>query len=116
MGLWPHGRPLWRQRPDPRAGAAGPPRRTRTGRSFPHARLRSRCCRLGLRRGDSRVAGVGPEIVGDWNERMTDEYKTNREAIAVVGIGCRLPGEVMSADDYWQLLLDGRDASGPAPV
>lgn len=33
-----------------------------------------------------------------------------REPIAVVGIGCRLPGGVRSAGDFWALLDEGRDA------
>ena len=31
-------------------------------------------------------------------------------AIAVVGMGCRFPGGVRSAADYWRLLRDGVDA------
>ncbi|MEQ4715850.1 beta-ketoacyl synthase N-terminal-like domain-containing protein [Nonomuraea sp. B19D2] len=38
------------------------------------------------------------------------------EMIALIGIGCRLPGGVGSADEYWNLLCEGRDASGPAPA
>ncbi|MEU6717063.1 acyltransferase domain-containing protein [Nonomuraea sp. NPDC046802] len=38
------------------------------------------------------------------------------EIIALIGIGCRLPGGVGSADDYWNLLCEARDAGGPAPV
>ncbi|TWS18774.1 type I polyketide synthase [Tsukamurella asaccharolytica] len=40
----------------------------------------------------------------------------HREPIAVVGIGCRLPGGVRSADDFWQLLEDGRDAIVDIPA
>ncbi|WP_405918057.1 beta-ketoacyl synthase N-terminal-like domain-containing protein [Streptomyces sp. NBC_00728] len=35
--------------------------------------------------------------------------------VAVVGIGCRLPGGVTSAADYWRLLGEGRDAVGTVP-
>ncbi|MEV1171921.1 beta-ketoacyl synthase N-terminal-like domain-containing protein, partial [Nonomuraea sp. NPDC049784] len=38
------------------------------------------------------------------------------EMIALIGIGCRLPGGVGSVDEYWNLLCEGRDASGPAPA
>ncbi|MGW4968337.1 type I polyketide synthase [Nonomuraea sp. NPDC004186] len=38
------------------------------------------------------------------------------EMIALIGIGCRLPGGVGSAEEYWNLLCEGRDASGPAPA
>src|SRR5262249_59492921 len=32
------------------------------------------------------------------------------EPIAVVGVGCRLPGAVAGPADYWRLLTDGTDA------
>jgi phthiocerol/phenolphthiocerol synthesis type-I polyketide synthase D len=38
------------------------------------------------------------------------------EPIAVVGIGCRLPGNVSGPESFWQLLLDGRDAVGEVPA
>ncbi|OBH82978.1 type I polyketide synthase [Mycobacterium sp. E2989] len=37
------------------------------------------------------------------------------EPVAVVGIGCRLPGKVSGPESFWQLLLDGRDAVGEVP-
>ncbi len=37
------------------------------------------------------------------------------EPVAVIGVSCRLPGSD-SADAFWQLLQDGRDAIGPVPV
>ncbi|MCA0155353.1 type I polyketide synthase [Tsukamurella sp. M9C] len=40
----------------------------------------------------------------------------HREPIAVVGIGCRLPGGVRSADDFWKLLDEGRDAIVDIPA
>ncbi|MGM1061313.1 SDR family NAD(P)-dependent oxidoreductase [Saccharothrix sp. Mg75] len=38
------------------------------------------------------------------------------EPIAVVGMGCRFPGDVHDPDDLWRLLLSGRDAIGPWPA
>nr|WBO80941.1 acyltransferase domain-containing protein [Streptomyces sp. SBE_14.2] len=38
------------------------------------------------------------------------------EPIAIVGIGCRLPGGVNGPQDFWQLLDERRDASGPVPA
>jgi acyl transferase domain-containing protein/acyl carrier protein len=35
--------------------------------------------------------------------------------IAIVGIGCRLPGDVTDLDALWRVLLDGRDLTGPVP-
>ncbi|MBR7830157.1 acyltransferase domain-containing protein [Actinospica sp. MGRD01-02] len=36
-------------------------------------------------------------------------------AIAVVGIGCRLPGSISSPDEFWRLLREGGDAVGTVP-
>ncbi|MFF3468595.1 SDR family NAD(P)-dependent oxidoreductase, partial [Streptomyces sp. NPDC002619] len=38
------------------------------------------------------------------------------DPIAVVGISCRFPGGVRSADDLWQMLLDERTAITPFPT
>ncbi|WP_197502679.1 polyketide synthase, partial [Mycobacterium scrofulaceum] len=38
------------------------------------------------------------------------------EPVAVVGIGCRLPGAVSGPESFWQLLVDGRDAVGEVPA
>lgn len=40
---------------------------------------------------------------------------TGREPLAIVGIGCRLPGDVTSADDYWDLLCSATDATRTVP-
>src|SRR3984893_4068080 len=37
------------------------------------------------------------------------------EPIAMIGIGCRLPGGVRSADDLWELLVNGVDAITETP-
>ncbi|GLE52940.1 type I polyketide synthase [Mycobacterium montefiorense] len=38
------------------------------------------------------------------------------EPVAVLGIGCRLPGSVTGPDSFWQLLMDGRDAVDVVPA
>ena len=48
--------------------------------------------------------------IDDLTARLEVAEKADTEPIAVVGIGCRLPGGVNNADDYWKLLQDG--ASG----
>ncbi|WP_107658780.1 type I polyketide synthase [Nocardia suismassiliense] len=45
-----------------------------------------------------------------------EDVSTATEGIAVVGIGCRFPGQIASADDFWQLLLDERDAIRDVPA
>ncbi len=37
------------------------------------------------------------------------------EPIAVIGMGCRLPGGGNSPEDYWRMLSNGVDAVGPIP-
>lgn len=38
------------------------------------------------------------------------------EPVAVVGIGCRLPGDVRSPDEFWDLLCSGRNTTRPLPA
>lgn len=42
--------------------------------------------------------------------------RRRREPIAIVGIGCRLPGDVAAPDDFWRLLRDGVDAITDVPA
>ncbi|MFJ9903730.1 acyltransferase domain-containing protein [Streptomyces sp. NPDC101152] len=37
------------------------------------------------------------------------------EPVAVIGVGCRLPGGVRGPADYWRLLCEGVDATGRVP-
>ena len=47
--------------------------------------------------------------------RLAQAQQGAREPIAVVGLGCRFPGDVDSPDAYWRLLCAGRDATGDLP-
>ncbi|MFD7712695.1 type I polyketide synthase [Streptomyces sp. NPDC059786] len=38
------------------------------------------------------------------------------EPVAIVGMGCRFPGDVASPGDLWRLLSEGGDAIGPLPA
>ncbi|MDX3696453.1 alpha/beta fold hydrolase [Streptomyces europaeiscabiei] len=48
--------------------------------------------------------------------RLTELESVEGEPIAVVGMSCRYPGGVESADGLWQLVLEGRDATSPFPA
>ncbi|WP_375772902.1 SDR family NAD(P)-dependent oxidoreductase [Archangium gephyra] len=37
------------------------------------------------------------------------------EPIAIVGIGCRFPGGIVDPETFWNLLVEGRDATSEAP-
>ena len=41
---------------------------------------------------------------------------TNKESIAIIGIGCRFPGGANDAESFWKLLLDGREAVSEVPA
>ena len=41
---------------------------------------------------------------------------TVAEPVAVVGVGCRFPGDVIGPASFWQLLLDGNDAVTEVPA
>ena len=41
--------------------------------------------------------------------------RAKNEPVAIVGMGCRLPGNVQNPEDFWQLLENGVDAIGEVP-
>ncbi len=47
--------------------------------------------------------------------RLEAVERARAEPIAVIGLGCRLPGGVNDAATFWQLLRDGVDATGEVP-
>jgi long-chain acyl-CoA synthetase len=71
------------------------------------------------------IAALSEHLSRCWDD--TGEVAASRPAtrervlsgtapVAIVGIGCRLPGGVQGPDDFWQLLVDGRDAVRPAQL
>ncbi|MDB6129467.1 MAG: hypothetical protein JWM04_574, partial [Verrucomicrobiales bacterium] len=47
--------------------------------------------------------------------RVKQLERSTAEPVAIVGMGCRFPGDIHSPDDYWSLLLEGREAIGEVP-
>lgn len=47
--------------------------------------------------------------------RLHDAELALREPIAVIGLGCRTPGDGNDAGSFWKLLSNGVDAIGPLP-
>ncbi|MDH6229314.1 3-oxoacyl-(acyl-carrier-protein) synthase [Streptomyces sp. MJP52] len=60
-----------------------------------------------------RSALVDNERLRVLNRKLAD---TATEPVAVVAMSCRLPGEAVSPEALWQLVLDGTDAVSPAPT
>ncbi|KRE33928.1 polyketide synthase [Mycobacterium sp. Soil538] len=54
-------------------------------------------------------------MTGTVNGALTGSAEQRREPLAIVGIGCRLPGGVDSPQDYWRLLLSETDATREVP-
>ena len=53
--------------------------------------------------------------VKDLRAKLEALERAQKEPIAVIGAGCRLPGGVRNLEDYWQLLRNGVDAVTEVP-
>src|ERR1700759_5217014 len=49
-------------------------------------------------------------------QKLEEAERARTEPIAIIGIGCRLPGNVASPADYWRLLSGGVDAITEIPA
>ncbi|MFT4042003.1 MAG: type I polyketide synthase [Gordonia sp. (in: high G+C Gram-positive bacteria)] len=65
----------------------------------------------------NRISGMNPTQRGALSEQFDKAARiSGAEPIAVIGIGCRLPGGVHGPQDYWSLLTSGRDAVVEVPA
>src|ERR1700751_5694259 len=66
-----------------------------------------------------RISGLSPKrlalLAAELNARLERLEQRRADPIAVVGIGCRFPGEANNPDSFWQLLSEGRDAIAEVP-
>ncbi|MFF8018097.1 beta-ketoacyl synthase N-terminal-like domain-containing protein [Streptomyces sp. NPDC007929] len=60
----------------------------------------------------ARLCGTGARVA---EARRPEARGETAEPVAVVGVGCRLPGGVHGPEDYWRLLHDGVDAIRRVP-
>ncbi|ODS52931.1 MAG: hypothetical protein ABS36_15885 [Acidobacteria bacterium SCN 69-37] len=67
-----------------------------------------------------RISRLSPKRLAllalELHDQLEQAGPRPREPIAVVGLGCRLPGGASSPDAFWDLLREGRDAIGPVPA
>ncbi len=66
-----------------------------------------------------RISKLSPQrlalLADELNERVQEAERRRRVPIAIVGIGCRLPGGVHDPEGFWNLLRDGVDAISEVP-
>ena len=70
-----------------------------------------------MRTAFSRISGM----TAQQRAKLSEEFnKISRiavaEPVAVVGIGCRFPGDVTGPDSFWDLLVEGRNAISRIPA
>jgi phthiocerol/phenolphthiocerol synthesis type-I polyketide synthase B len=70
-----------------------------------------------MRTAFSRISGMSSQQ----RAKLADEFnKISRvavaEPVAVVGIGCRFPGDVTGPESFWDLLVEGRSAISRIPA
>ncbi|MFF6829685.1 SDR family NAD(P)-dependent oxidoreductase [Streptomyces longwoodensis] len=68
---------------------------------------------------EEKLRGYLKRVMNDLrkaNRRLEKAERARTEPIAIVGMACRLPGGVRSPEDLWQVLAEGRDATGDLPT
>jgi len=48
--------------------------------------------------------------------KLDDQVRQSKEPIAIVGLGCRLPGGVAGPEEFWGMLKNGVDAATEVPT
>ncbi|MGH3897840.1 MAG: acyltransferase domain-containing protein [Pseudonocardiaceae bacterium] len=63
----------------------------------------------------ARAEGAADEVPDPAGTAGDASPAAAREAIAIVGLGCRFPGGADSPEAFWELLVSGRDGLGELP-
>ena len=63
----------------------------------------------------TQLTGTDTDIA-EASESASVASLSSSEPVAIVGVGCRFPGGVCSADELWQLVVDGRDVISGFPT
>ena len=54
--------------------------------------------------------------IDELSARLEVAEKRDTEPVAVVGVGCRFPGDVVGPGSFWRLLVNGEDAISEVPA
>lgn len=67
-----------------------------------------------------RISKLSPQrlalLADELNERVQAAERNRRIPLAIVGMGCRLPGKVENPEEFWDLLSQGTDAVTEIPI
>ena len=56
------------------------------------------------------------DAIEQMQRKLDDAERRRSEPIAIIGIGCRVPGGASTPEEFWALMRDGVDAVRPAPA
>jgi acyl transferase domain-containing protein/ubiquinone/menaquinone biosynthesis C-methylase UbiE/acyl carrier protein len=66
-----------------------------------------------------RIAKLSPKrlalLASELNSKLEELNQRTAEPIAVIGMGCRFPGEADDPNSFWRLMIEGRDAIDVVP-
>jgi len=66
-----------------------------------------------------RIEKLSPKqlalLAVELQNRLEASERKQREPIAIVGMGCRIPGAEAGPEGFWRLLHEGRDAISQPP-
>ncbi|MES4904969.1 MULTISPECIES: type I polyketide synthase [unclassified Streptomyces] len=68
---------------------------------------------------DRKLLDYLKRVTADLREaqrRLKDVEYAHHEPVAIIGIGCRFPGDVNSPQDLWDLVAAGREGTGGLPT
>ncbi|MET7642023.1 beta-ketoacyl synthase N-terminal-like domain-containing protein, partial [Streptomyces sp. NPDC005438] len=69
--------------------------------------------------GEQKLLDYLKKVTGDLRQahrKLRDLEAANKEPIAIIGMSCRLPGDVRSPEQLWDLLSEGGDGMSGFPV
>ena len=58
----------------------------------------------------------GVSVPGGVASGRNSSHRIQGEPVAVIGIGCRIPGSADNAERFWRLMIDGVDAITEVPA
>ncbi len=66
-----------------------------------------------------RISKLSPKrlalLAAELNSNLERLKRQSAEPIAIIGMGCRLPGGANDAESFWRLLAEGREGIGEVP-